>query len=85
MLQLFHKTLGLLSLLVILLNWRCAEALPFGAPVASCITLSPSVIPHGSAQVTPSPYQVDLSFLADGTGHISYIPGRTYLSKYSTA
>ncbi len=69
----------LLLVLAAVLNCDYVEALPNGAPSAACQTLSPSHV--AAPQSTPSPYQVDLSNLADGTGSFSYVPGQLYQCK----
>ena len=54
-------------------------ALPTGAPASTCIDLTPQ---HGTAQLPPSPYSLDLSAFAipNMTG-LYFEPGLTYTSE----
>lgn len=77
------KTVALLCLLVAVNSVSHVQGFSLGAPTGACTNLSPSPFAHGaSPQETTVPYEVDLSFLIDSTGALSYAPGENYTRMY---
>lgn len=71
-----------IAFLIVLLAASC-YALPGGAPLSTCVNLTPM---HGMiAQPDPSPYEIDISAfscLNEGMTSLYYMPGEYYNSKF---
>ena len=48
-----------------------------GAPQEACNTVTPNH-PPATPQNTSNPYRIGLSAFDDGSGSLTYLPGRTY-------
>ena len=70
-------------IVVLLALTASCTALPDGAPLPTCVNLTPQ---HGQTpQPNPSPYEIDLSDFMSSygalAGQLSYLPGAYYTSE----
>ena len=79
-----HSSMRTLVAVVLLLASCVDPALSFptGAPREACNSVTPNH-PPATPQNTSNPYHIDLSIFEDGSGSLTYLPGRMYQCEFS--